>query len=106
MTHAFDDLSREGKLAKIEQHLTAFGHPVKSEWVRWIAAEFVPVEQRHLFDSRPRAGAFFNCDFDGKMAKIGAEMLTRNVPCEWVRWLVDEYVSRAEPEDMPQTPAL
>lgn len=52
---AFENLSPEGKLQKIRQHLDGSGHPVPAPWVEWLLAngqDGKPAVDRDEIESR------------------------------------------------------
>nr|WP_250807462.1 hypothetical protein [Neorhizobium tomejilense] len=90
MSTAFSDLSTEGKLAKLEQHV-AVGHPVPSEWVSWIIREFVPTD---AWPSNPTeiVTAFAELDDNDRLHKIARCLHERTIPASWVEWLSSEFI--------------
>lgn len=94
MSKAFSDLSTEGRLAKLEQHLSG-GHPVPSQWVSWIVDQFVPGD---VWPSEPNAvtAAFANLDESQKIEKIAYHLREKDIPASWVKWLSEKFVA-AEP---------
>jgi hypothetical protein len=90
MTIPFSDLSTEGKLAKLDQHVEG-GHPVPSQWVSWIVKGFVPS------DNLPTAPAEILTAFNDvgdadKLEKIVYHINERTMPASWVKWLLNEYI--------------
>jgi hypothetical protein len=102
MTTAFSELSIEGKLAKLAQHI-AGGHPVPSQWVSWLVNGFVPSDiwPVGLGEELP---AFANLDDSQKLAKIAYHLHEGTIPAYWVEWLSDEFVSAkpAPPRSLPR----
>jgi hypothetical protein len=91
MTKSFSDLSTEGKLAKLEQHV-AGGHPVPSQWVSWIVNGFVPAD-RWPSDPRDVKTAFADLDDAQKLEKIAYHLHEGSIPASWVEWLSDEFIA-------------
>lgn len=90
MATSFADLSREGKLAKIEQHIGG-GHPVPEHWVRWVVDEFVPAD--HWPTSPDRFDqAFAELDDAKKLEKLAWSLGDGLLPSSWVSWLLRSYV--------------
>lgn len=94
MSVAFKDLSREGKLSKIEMHLDG-AHPVPSLWVAWLVEEFVPTGHWPT-DPAVVESAFHDLDDDRKMEKIAGSLHEGSIPSPWVKWLCDEFVPKRE----------
>ncbi|MCV9964821.1 hypothetical protein OIU34_23290 [Pararhizobium sp. BT-229] len=94
MTVSFNDLSAEGKLAKLDQHI-AGGHPVPSHWVSWIVDHFVPA---HAWPATPGdvRTAFHELDDAQKMEKIAHHLPDGFIPAPWVEWLSDEFVANKQ----------
>lgn len=91
MTRNFDDLTTEGKLAKIARHLET-GHPVKASWVQWLTANF-GLDIEHCADHSPFAdGAFDDLDTADRLHKIRHGLSEGMIPSSWVSWLLDELV--------------
>ncbi len=98
MTIPFDDLSTEGKLAKLEQHI-AGGHPVPSAWVSWIVDNFVPSDAWPTAPGDVRT-AFRDLDDTQKIEKIARHLPEGFIPASWVEWLSDEFIV-AKPMSAP-----
>lgn len=92
MTENFRNLSPEGKLAKIIQHLDT-SHPVNSEWAKWLLFEFVPVSDASELTDDIVATAFDKLDGDDRLAKLQHALSERSVPGPWVAWVIEKYVN-------------
>ncbi|WP_327210127.1 hypothetical protein [Rhizobium leguminosarum] len=91
MTGSFTNLSVEGKLAKIAQHVDT-GHPVKSEWVRWLLDEFEDGRLGVPEDGSHEHAAFASQSQEGKLAKLKDRVLEVDVPSPWVEWFLETYL--------------
>lgn len=92
MTENFRNLSPEGKLAKITQHLDT-GHPVNSEWAKWLQFEFVPASDASELSDEIVATAFDKLDGDDRLAKLQYALSEKSVPGPWVAWVIEKYVN-------------
>jgi hypothetical protein len=97
MSEKFSNLSAEGKLAKLEQHLDG-PHPIPADWVQWVVDAFIPGEVWPQNPSRIET-AFDSLNDDQKFEKIAFEMQKGYVPGPWVKWLTDV----AERQDLTQS---
>lgn len=90
MADGFQNLTSEGKIAKIAQHVDK-GHPVKGEWVSWLVDVFddgrIGISDRASLDT-----AFSEQDPEGKLAKLKARMSDVDVPAPWVVWFLETHV--------------
>lgn len=104
MSTHFDDLSEEGKIAKIEQHIGG-GHPVVSPWVIWVLERFVPGGADADSGTPLVSTAFHDLGDDDKLVKIRQGLRNGMIPAPWVDWLLSEFVPSTDRTPSTQSSA-